>query len=169
VLRINRGTAGALDRVAQIAEHKYCRPQARPFRLGFPRKVPVFPLCSPAALLSALEARCPDRVPIDRWQLAVHDGRRFLAQWGDQAEALGWTAKDLFGLLTVPEHTKPTFNRLARYDATGLIWLLQGREVIALAEATAAIRGPTGAVTIYRRHDKPAVGPLGDSLDDLTQ
>jgi hypothetical protein len=42
MLRINRGTAGALDRVAQIAERKYCRPQARPFRLGFPRKVPVF-------------------------------------------------------------------------------------------------------------------------------
>jgi hypothetical protein len=43
-----RGTTGALDRVAQIAERKYCRPQARPFRLGFPRKVPVFPICPPA-------------------------------------------------------------------------------------------------------------------------
>jgi hypothetical protein len=31
-----------LDRGAQIAESKYCRPQARPFRLGFPRKVPLF-------------------------------------------------------------------------------------------------------------------------------
>ena len=45
-----RGTAGALDRVAQIAERKYCRPHARPFRLGFPRKVPLFPICPPAAL-----------------------------------------------------------------------------------------------------------------------
>jgi hypothetical protein len=44
------GPRGALDRVAQIAEHKYCRPQARPFRLGFPRKVPVFPICSPVVL-----------------------------------------------------------------------------------------------------------------------
>ena len=41
---------GPLGRVAQIAEHKYCRPQARPFRLGFPRKVPVFPICPPATL-----------------------------------------------------------------------------------------------------------------------
>jgi hypothetical protein len=40
-----------LDRVAQIAERKYCRPQARPFRLGFPRKVPVFPICPPAAVV----------------------------------------------------------------------------------------------------------------------
>jgi hypothetical protein len=36
---------GALDRLAQIAERKYCRPQARPFRFGFPRKVTVFPIC----------------------------------------------------------------------------------------------------------------------------
>src|SRR5262249_4616929 len=31
------GPRGPLDRVAQIAERKYCRQQARPFRLGFPR------------------------------------------------------------------------------------------------------------------------------------
>ena len=35
---------------AQIAERKYCRPHARPSRFGFPRKVPVFPVCSPATL-----------------------------------------------------------------------------------------------------------------------
>jgi hypothetical protein len=55
----DRGTAGAfrssradvpLDRVAQMADRKYCRPHARPFRLGFPRKVPMFPICPPAAL-----------------------------------------------------------------------------------------------------------------------
>jgi DDE superfamily endonuclease len=42
--------AWPLDRVAQIADRKYCRPHARPFRLGFPRKVPMFPICPPAAL-----------------------------------------------------------------------------------------------------------------------
>jgi hypothetical protein len=46
----DRGPRGPLDRVAQIADRKYCRPHARPFRLGFPRKVPVFPICPPAAL-----------------------------------------------------------------------------------------------------------------------
>jgi hypothetical protein len=40
--------------------------------------------------------------------------------------------------------------------------------VIALTEATAAIQNPTGAVTVYRRFNKPALGPLGDSLDDFT-
>jgi hypothetical protein len=39
--------------------------------------------------------------------------------------------------------------------------------VVALTESTAAIQGPSSALTIYRRHGKPAVGPLGDTLDDL--
>jgi hypothetical protein len=97
----------------------------------------------------------------------VEDGRRFLARWGDQAGALGWTAEDLFGLHTPPERPHPSYRRLSRYDETGLIWLLQGREVVALTEATAAIQNATGAITVYRRHNKPALGPLGDSLDDF--
>jgi hypothetical protein len=49
----------------------------------------------------------------------------------------------------------------------GLIWLLRGRPVLALTEGTAAIESPTGTTTVYRRHNKPALGPLGDSLDDF--
>jgi hypothetical protein len=49
-LSVSIAVTGALDRVAQIAERKYCRAQARPFRLGFLRKVPVLPICPPAAL-----------------------------------------------------------------------------------------------------------------------
>jgi hypothetical protein len=115
-------------------------------------------------VIAALEAR-----PADRWQAAVGDGRRFLVQWGERAETLGWTAKDLFGLVAVPEHAKPSFNRLSRYDETGLVWLLDGRRVVALTEGTAAIQNPaTASITMYRRFDKPALGPLGDSLEDFT-
>jgi hypothetical protein len=117
--------------------------------------------------LAALEARCPDLVPVACWQAAVEDGRRFLARWGEQAEAFGWTARDLFGLHMPPERPHPSYSRLSRYDEIGLIWLLRGREVIALTEATAVIQGSTGAITIYRRHNKPVLGPLGDSLDDF--
>ena len=116
---------------------------------------------------ATLETSCPDLVPVDRWQAAVEDGRHFLARWAERAEALGWTARDLFGLTPVPGHAEPSFSRLSRYDETGLIWLLQGRPVVALTEATAAIQSSTGALTIYRRHNKPALGPPGDSLDDL--
>ena len=57
--------------------------------------------------------------------------------------------------------------QLSQYDLTGLIWLLRGRPVAALTEATAAIQQRTGSITVYRRHNKPALGPLGDSLDDF--
>jgi hypothetical protein len=77
------------------------------------------------------------------------------------------TSKDLFGLFPVPENPHPSFSRLSRYEHTGLIWLLHGCPVIALTEATAARQHPSGAITIYRKHNKPALGPAGDSLDDL--
>jgi len=114
-----------------------------------------------------LQLRPPAHVPEDRWRMAIEDGRRFLATWGSQAEALGWTSADLFGLHTPPEQPHPSYSRLSRYDETGLVWLLLGREVVALTEATAAFENPTGSITTYRRFNKPALGPLGDSLDDL--
>jgi hypothetical protein len=118
-------------------------------------------------VFEALEARCPDHIETGRWHQAVEDGKRFLPQWGEQAKALGWTARDLFSLAPVPDKPHPSYWRLSRYDETGLIWLLQGRQVVALTEATAAIQNPTGAITTYRRFNRPALGPVGDSLDDL--
>jgi len=119
-------------------------------------------------IYTALEQRCPDYVDVDRWQHAVEDGKRFLATWGSQAEALGWTSADLFGLHQPPEKPHPSYRRLSRYDCTGLCWLLEGRLVVALTADTATIRNPaTGSVTVYRKHQKPALGPLGDSLEDL--
>src|SRR5258708_39299577 len=117
--------------------------------------------------LTTLEARCPDYVPAERWQQAIEDGRRFLAKWGEQAGRLGWDAQSLFGLHAPPEQPHPSYNRLSRYDCTGLIWLLRGRPVVALTADTAAIENPaTGSITTYRKHNKPALGPLGDDLQD---
>jgi hypothetical protein len=107
--------------------------------------------------LSALEARCPDLVPDAHWQQAIEDGRAFLAKWGRQAEALCWTARDLFGLHQPPAKPHPSYSRLSRYDETGLIWLLQGREVVALTETTASIRSAAGNITICRKHNKSAL------------
>ena len=107
---------------------------------------------------STLQSRCPTHIPVARWQTAIEDGRRFLARWGEQAEALGWTAKDLFGLHEPTEKSHPSYRRLSRYDKTGLIWLLAGRPVVALTATTAAIKSPSGAMTVYRRHSKPALG-----------
>jgi len=114
-----------------------------------------------------LERRCPDLIDYAEWQRAIESGRRFLAQWGEQAESLGWTSRDLFGLAPVPDKPAANYRRLSRYDLTGLIWLLRGDPVVALTETTAAIRHATGNITTYRRFHKPALGPLGDSLDDM--
>jgi hypothetical protein len=120
-----------------------------------------------AVTIAALERRCPDHIDPADWQQAIEDGRHFLGLWGEQAASIGWTARDLFGLPHIPEKPSRNYRRLSRYDETGLIWLLRGRSVVALSDATAAIEHPTGAITIYRKHDKPPLGPLGDSLNDI--
>jgi hypothetical protein len=105
-----------------------------------------------AAALAALEARCPDHVEPDRWRQAVDDGHRFLAQWGEQAEALGWTVPDLLGLHEPPERPSPLYRRLSRLDTTGLIWLLHGRPVTTLtADAAVIATSDSGRLTFYRR------------------
>jgi hypothetical protein len=79
-----------------------------------------------------------------RWVQAINDAERFLATWGEQAAALGWTADELFGLDPVAP--------LQRYDAMGLVWLLQGCPVVALTDLTAAIRMRAGhQLTFYRK------------------
>jgi hypothetical protein len=118
------------------------------------------------AAFDALERECPALILEDRWRQAVEDGWQFLTAWGEQANAFGWTARELFGLHTPPERPAANYRRLSRYDETGLIWLLRGRPVVALTATTAAIQGATGILT-YRKLNKPALGPLGDSLDDI--
>lgn len=61
-----------------------------------------------------------------RWELACRDAKSFLADWGDDALRLGWTGNDLFGL--------HAFAPLTRYSDMGLVWVLQGREVLELTE-----------------------------------
>ena len=152
-----------LDRVAAAHANAKSRPRTNPEAAqnsqnshfaepAWPvREVPEYTFGRFGRTFSALEARCPDFVPTERWQLAVEDGRHFLARWGEQADALGWTARDLFGLHKPPEKPHPSYSRLSRYDEIGLIWLLCGRPVVALTAATAAIRSSSGSITIYRR------------------
>ena len=82
-------------------------------------------------------------------------------------DVLGWTARDLFGLHRIPAKPESNYRRLSRYDETGLIWLLRGRTVVGLTESTAAIESAAGPLKFYRKYSKPALGPVGDSSDDL--
>src|SRR5215813_10044186 len=69
---------------AQIAERKYCRPHARPFRLRFARVVAVFPVCSPATslfpLASAAQYSCR-REPCTGSSAWLLLGRACLSAW----------------------------------------------------------------------------------------
>jgi len=103
-------------------------------------------------VFAGLQVRPPALVDVARWRQCVEDGKHFLAKWGEQAEALGWTSADLFGLRIPPEQPHPSYRRLSRYDCTGLVWLLEGRPVVALTADTASIRHPTGSITVYRKN-----------------
>jgi len=107
-------------------------------------------------VFAALRARCPDHIEYDRWQHAIRDAATFLGTWGVQAHALGWTTADLFGLHPAPARLAAKLSRLSRRDALGLIWLLDGRPVIALTHQQAEIQG-AGGVLIYRKLGQPAV------------
>ena len=79
-----------------------------------------------------------------RYVQAVVDARRFLTDFGPQAEALGWRADELFGL----DDAAP----LARYDRMGLVWMIDGNPVVAITDIAATIRMPAGnLLKFYRR------------------
>ena len=80
---------------------------------------------------------------------------------------LGWTARELFGVHTPPERPTASYRRPSIYEHTGLVWLLQGRPMVALTAETAAIQAASGGILTDRKHNKPALGPVGDGLDDF--
>jgi hypothetical protein len=109
---------------------------------------------------AVLERRCPDYIEPDLWRQAVDDGRPFLATWQDQATALGWIGADLFGLHEPPSNPHPSYNRLARYDCTGLVWLLRGFSVVAMTATTASIKTGTGIIIAYYRHNRSVIASM---------
>ena len=101
--------------------------------------------------VAALETRCPELVPIERWQQTVTDGRAFLARWGEQAAVLGWRPADLFGSHNIPDTPAPNYRRLPRYEQTG---------AAALTASTAAPQAPSPSTADTPTHSlRPAPRP----------
>lgn len=86
---------------------------------------------------------CPDTIPAPVWNRLKASSADLLDRWGRQAAALGWSTLDLFGA----HQQRP----LARYDAAGLVILLDGAQVIAMSTDTAEIRTRSGARQCYVR------------------
>jgi hypothetical protein len=76
-------------------------------------------------------------MPLQR--AAERDRRYFNAT----AVALGWTDADLFGCDDIRPY--------ARIDRMGLVWLLNGRRVVAVTADTAAIETESGTQMTFRR------------------
>ena len=85
----------------------------------------------------------PPTVTARRWRVFIEDCDKFLDRWGTQAASLGWGAMDLIGISTACP--------LGRVDLAGLVWLLDGHDVVALTAETATIRTASGALQTFRR------------------
>jgi hypothetical protein len=88
--------------------------------------------------------RPPNGVPITRWQQFIEDAVTFLhSPFCCAAAALGWSAHDLFGC-----DAKRPFERI---DQAGLLWLLNGKRLIALTSNEAILDCQNGVRQTYRR------------------
>jgi hypothetical protein len=117
-----------------------CPPGGRAVLLQVPNGVPVEWAQGVADLL-AMPPHPDWQEP--RWKALQEDALVFLQDWAAQAHALGWDALNLFGVhAAVPR---------ARLDGMGLVPLLEGRAVVALTAATAAIAAASGGTLTYRR------------------
>ena len=89
-------------------------------------------------------ANPPADVPLARWERFIEDCESFRRLgWANRAEALGWRPLHLFGC----DRERP----LARYDHMGLLWILQGRRLVALRADSATIDTLSGSLQTYRR------------------
>jgi hypothetical protein len=93
-----------------------------------------------ASAFAHFQAHAAPGVPIERWHQFINDAGILLDLWGHEAERLGWRAGELFGL-----HPEAP---MARYDQMGLIWMLKGEYVVALAATEARL---SGGLTFYRK------------------
>ena len=107
-----------------------------------------------AELRTALSGSCRCRIVAERQlRMAVGslpDGARKPSGWaGLPTTCLACTEP--------PANPHPSYSRLARLDCVGLVWILNGRPVIALTGAAATIRATAGNLTWRRRRASGSV------------
>ena len=98
-----------------------------------------------AEALAQLEpTRPPCDIPSKRWLQFIDDCGQFIDDgWANCAQRLGWSPLELFGC----DSTKP----FARVNRAGLLWLLSGRRLVALAGDAAGIATASGGYLTFRR------------------
>ena len=107
-----------------------------------------------AEALARFDPACPPcDIPPQRWLQFIDDCGMFLDDgWARCADRLGWEPLDLFGC----DGAKP----LARVNRAGLLWLLNGRKLLAITADAAAIGTATGGYLTFGRHARDPGGGL---------
>jgi hypothetical protein len=103
------------------------------------------------------QAACPPDVDPEAWRQLIDDAGCFLDRWGSEADRMGWSALDVFGVSRVVPHTG--------YDAVGLVLLIRGGEVIAIGSDRATIRTCEGKCLTYLRRTRAGTVAVWDLVD----
>jgi hypothetical protein len=106
-------------------------------------------------------ARVPQNVSVERWIKFIDDCGRFLDKGrATQAEGLGWRPLDLFGC----DRERPP----ADDDHAGLLWHVEGGEIIMMSAYSAVIETATGRQKLFhRRNNRPGELALAWELETL--
>jgi len=84
--------------------------------------------------VASLDPACPlGGYAPDRWARIINDCDRVIADFGQSAAALGWSAIDLFGF---------PLGGAAGVSLGGLVWRMDGGRLIAMDENSATYRWP---------------------------
>jgi hypothetical protein len=132
----------------QCATSATAAPDKFPIELGERAAVIEYDGGAPRTWAEALAQLDPARPPCDippaRWLRFIDDCGRFIDDgWAPCAEALGWTSLDLFGC----NRAKP----FSRINHAGLLWLLNGRKLLALGPNAATIATASGGKLTFRK------------------
>lgn len=122
--------------------------------------------CAPRVWAEALArlnpANPPGDISLNRWLQFINDCGLFLDNgWAARAVALGWGPLDLFGC----NLEKP----LARISQAGLLWLLEGKKLLALTADTAVIATESGSELTFYRRQLEISGVLAWELSSVEQ
>lgn len=89
----------------------------------------------------------PKQYDEKRWEQIINDAGVFLDKWGKQAQGLGWSSIDAFGV----HHNRPT----DALHCLGLVPLLKGGRVILLYPDKAELTTAGGAHQTFFKRGKP--------------
>jgi hypothetical protein len=96
---------------------------------------------------------CPDRVSASRWYTLLRDAAQFVgSDWAIRAAESGWNTVGLFGC-------HPRFP-LERFDCRGVLWGIEGAEIIGVNAAEIVIRLKTGSRLACRRPSAASGEPI---------